>query len=94
MAPLFPSQVNERVRKGNLSANFKRRLLDDGRQTIEDVLARPPDRIPEYLDMAALRDTFRRYAARPLQNERDALTVLLGVTLALWWQHGRRGPAA
>jgi asparagine synthase (glutamine-hydrolysing) len=93
MAPLFPQEVNARVRKGNLSANFKRRLLDDGRQTIEEVLARPPDRIPEYLDMAALRDAFRRYAARPLQNERAALTVLLGVTLALWWRDGRQiGP--
>jgi asparagine synthase (glutamine-hydrolysing) len=90
MAPLFPQEVNARVRKGNLSANFKRRLLEDGRQTIEGVLTDPPDRIAEYLNLAALRETFRRYAAQPLQHEREALTVLLGVTLALWWRDGRQ----
>ena len=89
MAPLFPQEVRGRVRKGNLSANFKRRFLEDGGPTIEGVIEDPPEGITGYLDMAALTDAFRKYADHPLGNEREALTVLIGVTLALWWRDGR-----
>jgi len=84
MAPLFPQTVAERVRKGNLSANFKRRFLADGRETMEEVLAASDGLIGDYVDVPALKAAYARYAAEPLKNEQDALAVLLGVTLALW----------
>jgi asparagine synthase (glutamine-hydrolysing) len=86
MAPLFPQEVGQRVHKGNLSANFKRRFLEDERSRLDGLMAALPELPGDYLDVEALRDGYRRYASDPLRNEREALTVFLGVTFALWWR--------
>lgn len=84
MANVLPQEIRERVRKGNLSANFKRRLLDYDRSTLEEVIMTRPEIIEEYVDVRALRAAYQRYASEPMRRERDALAVFLAVTLALW----------
>jgi asparagine synthase (glutamine-hydrolysing) len=86
MAEALPQKVKERIHKGSLSVNFKRRLLENERETIERVIVDNAPIIEEYVDMPSLRAAYDRYAAAPLQREGDALTVFLAVTLALWLQ--------
>jgi asparagine synthase (glutamine-hydrolysing) len=83
MAGLVPEEVRWRVGKGNLSPNFKRGLFGDDRHVVEDVIVKDPQVIDEYVDVAALRDAFRRHASGPIRDA-DALDVYAAVTLALW----------
>jgi asparagine synthase (glutamine-hydrolysing) len=82
----LPPEVRTRAGKGNLSANFKRRFLDDVRAKAESVMTGEDELTRAYVDVAALRGAYQRYAAEPLGRDRDALTVFLGVTLALWFR--------
>jgi hypothetical protein len=91
MTGTLPPEVSGRAGKGNLGANFKRRFLDDGRETLEAVMADGEDLVGEYLDVGALRASYQRYSSAPMERERDALAVFLGVTLALWLKHVRDG---
>jgi asparagine synthase (glutamine-hydrolysing) len=92
LAAMLPQQVRERTRKGNLSANFKRRLLDDARETIEAVIRDDAAAIGRYVDVPAVRAAYQRYAAQPMQRQRDALAVFLVVTLALWLRTSTLSP--
>jgi asparagine synthase (glutamine-hydrolysing) len=83
MAKTLPDEVRWRVGKANLSPNFKRRLLDHDRDVLEDVILRDPQVIEDYVDVAALREIYHRYASEPM-SEKDALAVFAAVTLALW----------
>jgi asparagine synthase (glutamine-hydrolysing) len=89
MAGTLPQDVSARAGKGNLSANFKQRLLDNERKTLEEVMSAGDELVGEYVDVGALRAAYTRYASAPLAQERDALTVFLGVTLALWFRQTR-----
>jgi hypothetical protein len=86
---ILPREVSARTGKGNLSANFKQRFLDDERETLEEVMTVGDELVGEYVDVGALRAAYRRYASEPLMRERDALAVFLGVTLALWFRQTR-----
>jgi asparagine synthase (glutamine-hydrolysing) len=83
MAGILPDEVRWRVGKANLSPNFKRRLLDCDRRLLDDVIIDDPQVIEDYVDVSALREAYRRYAAEPM-SEADALAVYGAVTLALW----------
>jgi hypothetical protein len=86
MAGRLPEEVQARLHKGNLSAHFRLSLLDYERTTLEEVILNKPEMIEAYIDVAALRAAYHRYAAEPAERARDqdALTVFLAVTLALW----------
>lgn len=89
MKGTLPREVSARTGKGNLSANFKQRLLDNERETLEEVMTVSDELMGEYVDVGGLRAAYRRYASAPLRQERDALTVFIGVTLALWFRQSR-----
>jgi asparagine synthase (glutamine-hydrolysing) len=94
LGPVLPPEVSARVRKGNLSANFRQRFLDDGRETLEEVMRAGQELVGEYVDVGALRAAYRRYESEPLTRERDALAVFIGVTLALWFRQIQRPRAS
>jgi len=83
MDQMLPAEVCWRVGKADLSPNFKRRLWDRDRAILEDVIVRDPQVIAGFVDIAALRDVYRRYMSHPM-TEGDALTIHNVVTLALW----------
>jgi asparagine synthase (glutamine-hydrolysing) len=91
MNPMLPAEVCWRVGKADLSPNFKHRLWDHDRGILEDVIVKDPQVLAEYVDIAALREAYRRYASQPMA-ESDALTIHSAVTLALWLR--RTGLAA
>ena len=86
MAGILPEAVQWRFHKANLSPNFKRRLLDCERETLDEVILRQPQPIQAYVDVPALRAAYRRYACHPMQTEADSLTIYGVVILALWLQ--------
>lgn len=88
MSNILPPEVQWRVHKANLGPNFKRRLLEYERETLEKVIDEPQI-IQPYVDVPALRAAYHRYASQPLQSKKDAITVFATVTLALWLLRSR-----
>jgi len=84
MAGILPHEVQWRISKANLSPNFKRRLLDYERETLDEVILNEPQVIEEYVDMPALRAAYARYASQPMHSGQDVLTIYGAVMLALW----------
>ena len=82
MAEILPNKVRWRIGKANLSPNFQLRLLDGHRKRLEDILAKDPSLIEEYIDVSALRRVYSRYVTQ--QAAKDALVVYGAATLALW----------
>ena len=82
MADILPDKVRWRIGKANLSPNFQLRLLDGHRKLLEDIIAKDPSLIEEYVDVPALRRVYSRYVSQ--QAAKDALVVYGAVTLALW----------
>jgi hypothetical protein len=83
----LPEGVRWRATKANLAPNFKRRLFDQDRNIVAEVLEHPGI-IEEYVDIAALRQAHARFIAAPT-SESDALTIYSTVVLALWLQRAK-----
>jgi len=81
-ANVLPEEVRWRGGKSNLSPNFTRGLLAFQQRPIEEVILDHPKVIQDYVDMAVLHETCRRYAGHG--GEHEALTVWKALTLALW----------
>jgi asparagine synthase (glutamine-hydrolysing) len=84
MAGILPQQVRCRVDKSNLGANFKLRLLEHERETIESAVLDDSHTIGRFVDIPALRAMYHRYAAQPVQHGREALAVFFATTLGIW----------
>ncbi|MGB8699346.1 MAG: lasso peptide isopeptide bond-forming cyclase [Thermosynechococcaceae cyanobacterium] len=84
MEGILPSEVQWRVGKGNLSANFKRRLLGDEKEILEQVMFRDHDAIAAYVNIPELQAAYRRYVANPDVSENEATNIFFAVNLALW----------
>ena len=93
MAGILPDNVRWRIGKADLSPNFKRRLLEQDRDLLDDVIVGDPGVIEDYVDISALRKAYGRYASAP-SSESDALTVYRAVTLALWLRQTGLGPVS
>ncbi len=83
MARILPDEVRWRNSKANLSPNFNRRLWDQDRALLDDVIVNDPRVLEEYVDISTLRNAYRRYATQPMSGS-EALTVYGAVNLALW----------
>jgi len=79
---ILTESVRRRGDKSNLAPNFRRALLHFGRATLEDVIGGDGSAIAPYVDLAALRRLYARYAAGGADDA--ALPVWTGATLALW----------
>jgi asparagine synthase (glutamine-hydrolysing) len=84
VAGILPEEVRCRIRKGNLSANFKLRLLEDERDTLERIILKEMNTLENYIDTSALHTKYFRYASQPMEQEQDALAIFFAVTLAIW----------
>lgn len=82
MQGILPPEVQWRDSKGNLSSNFYLKLLSEGRDVLDRVMAEDLDAARGYIDPALLRETYSRYVAEP--SNPDAMTLFLGVAFAAW----------
>lgn len=83
MTDILPPKVQWRVHKANLGSNFKRRLLEYERDTLEQIINEPKI-IEPYIDVPRLLVAYQRYTSQPLQSKQDVTTIFATVTLALW----------
>lgn len=84
MRDVLPEDVQTRVHKSNLSANFKNKLLHQERVRIESMLHAPPERLHRYVNLPVVRDAFDRCITYEAQSEEDFLSIYLVAVLALW----------
>jgi asparagine synthase (glutamine-hydrolysing) len=89
MADSLPPQVQWRVGKGDLSANFKKRMVEDEQHRLEQIIFHEHDVIEPYVDIPALQAAYRNYAADPNVAEDDATNIFVAVNLALWLQQSQ-----
>ena len=89
MKDVLPPEVQNRLQKGNLSSNFKVKLLEHEQDVIHDLLFNDSEKIEQYVDVAGLRDTYQRYVREPIRRENDAVNLFLAETLALWFRRTR-----
>jgi asparagine synthase (glutamine-hydrolysing) len=83
MGGVLPDEVRWRTHKADLSPNFRRTLFDRDRAVLDDVIVRDPGVIADYVDVAALRETYARCLSARGSDD-DELSVFSAVTLALW----------
>ncbi len=81
----LPPKVQWRTNKANLSPNFKRRLLECERETLEKIVNQPKV-IERYVNVNILVNAYKSYASQTQQKEEDSMIVFCAVTLALWLQ--------
>ena len=84
MTNILPEKVQWREDKGNLAPNFESGLLAFERERLDDIILASPEIIEPFVDRAALREAYGRYAQ---QGGGDAITVWLAVTLAVWLRY-------
>ena len=91
MSGILPEEVRWRSSKANLAPNFRRRLLDQDQDLLREVIVEHPDVIEDYVDIAALRRAYQRFAAQPT-SDGDAMSVYRAVVLALWLEGAKIAP--
>ena len=91
MDGLLPTEVQWRVRKTGLTANFIVGLLKFERELLDDVIVDDPGSIEDYVDIPVLRESYQRYAARSSTGDAQ-FVVWPAVTLALWLRHTGLAP--
>ena len=87
MKGLVPGEIRWRADKANPVPKFTHRVQPADRRLVNEVLDQP-EVIAEYVDVAALRRAYGRYAMQA-GSEADALTVHSAVVLALWLQRAK-----
>jgi asparagine synthase (glutamine-hydrolysing) len=84
MDGILPKAVQWRPKKGNLSPNFYRRLLDFERATLEQVLQGDSPDLARYLDPAAMRAVYREYQKHHARSRGESIQLFAAVNLAIW----------
>ncbi len=85
MTDILPPEVQWRVHKANLAPNFKRKLQEYEKETLEEVI-NDPQMITPYVDVQAIQAAYNRYSSQPRPSNQDAIALFSTVTLALWLQ--------
>ena len=88
MGGLLPEEVRWRSTKANLGPNFMRRLFDNDRNLLAEVVFEHSGVLEDYVDISALRRAYDRCGTQPM-SEPDALTVFGAVVLGLWLQRAK-----
>jgi asparagine synthase (glutamine-hydrolysing) len=83
MEGILPPAVQWRLRKGNLSANYRYKMLEYDQATMEQAIFHPPSPLEKYMNIAALQANYQDYANNPMKG--DAMAVCGAVTLGLWF---------
>ncbi len=93
MNDILPPEVQWRVNKSRLGSNFRRRLLEDERKTLERMVKKSPS-IESYVNLSSLHAAYERYSFQ-LQKQKDnsptkvlagndEMKVFAAVILGLW----------
>lgn len=85
MTDILPPEVQWRVHKANLGANFKRKLIEYEHETLNN-LYNQPQIIKPYVNLSTLQADYRQYSSQPMQSQQEVINVFATVTLNKWLQ--------
>ncbi|HEY9605863.1 MAG TPA: lasso peptide isopeptide bond-forming cyclase [Allocoleopsis sp.] len=93
MTDILPATVQWRETKANLGSSFNRGFLTHERELLDQIVLGEPGILENFVDFVALREAYSRYKTARLRNDytspevdRDACTIWVVVTLAMWLQ--------
>jgi asparagine synthase (glutamine-hydrolysing) len=93
MTDILPAAIQWRDSKANLSASFNRGFLTHERELLDRIVFGEPGILADYVDFVSLREAYGRYIQAALRDDytspevdRDACTIWVVVTLAVWLQ--------
>jgi len=89
MQGILPSEVQWRVGKGDMSANFKLKLLEYERQTLDEAILNSQDILEDYVDLPAARRAYQTYLANPMLSKNESFHIALVTNLALWLRNAK-----
>jgi len=82
---ILPSEIQWRPKKGNLSSNFYRKLLDLEGSTLEEVVRSPePASFGRFVSKPAMQAAYQRFQSAPMRSNQQAVQLFAAVNLALW----------
>ncbi|HLK67788.1 MAG TPA: lasso peptide isopeptide bond-forming cyclase [Bryobacteraceae bacterium] len=84
MAGIIPPEIQWRPRKGNLSPNFHRRLLDFEREKLEQVTLGGAAELAPFVDPGAMKAAYREYQKNYVRSQGESFHLFAAVNLALW----------
>jgi asparagine synthase (glutamine-hydrolysing) len=83
MSGYLPESVQWRAWKGDLSANFARKMLEHDRTLIEDTIVHNTSELEPYIDLVSIRRAYETYKVTPLGHS-GSFNLFAAVNLALW----------
>jgi asparagine synthase (glutamine-hydrolysing) len=83
MEGVLPPKVQWRPDKGDLSMNFRRRLLSDEENVFEALFAQP-ERIERYINISVVQRAYEKFKSRPMQGDDHLFALYLTVMLDSW----------
>jgi len=86
MEGILPPKVQWRVGKADMSANFKLKLLEYERKTLDHVVEQSDDLLSSYVSMDGLRSAYKKYLTDPMVYQTESFNIALVVNLAQWLQ--------
>jgi len=84
MAGILPAEIQWRPRKGDLSPNFHRRLLDFERARLEQIMLHGSRELDPFVNPNAMRAAFHEYEKNHARSQGESIQIFAAVNLALW----------
>jgi len=84
MSGILPKEIQYRPKKGDLSPNFHRRLLDFEKPRLEQVALGGDSSIKPFVDADALKSLYRVYEKSYVRSQSESIQLFGTVNLALW----------
>lgn len=85
MEGILPPDIQWRPKKGNLSSNFYRNLLEQEKSTVEEILASSdPPAFSSFVDKAAMQSAYQRFRSEPAKEGGRGVQLFAAANLALW----------
>ena len=82
MEGILPAKIQWRLGKGNLSSNYRRKLLEYERETVEKAIYESSNVIESYTNTARLRSELDKHINNPMES--NAMAICAAVTLRTW----------
>ncbi|PWT81463.1 MAG: asparagine synthetase B [Acidobacteria bacterium] len=84
MEGILPPVVQWRVGKADMSANFKLKLLEYERETLDHIVYKSDALLAEYIDLPTVQRSYEKYLADPMLAQSESFHIALITNLALW----------
>lgn len=86
MTGILPPEIQWRPRKGDLSPNFHRRLLDFERTRLEQIMLHGSRELQPFVNLDAMRAAFHEYEKNHARSQGESIQIFAAANLALWLQ--------